>query len=90
MEPGTYFDPERPDLFGNSEHAAHAASQIIEGGKNTVACRLDLMATKASEIASDRRVMFVEEIAPAGADRLDGAGARAQLRSAHHEGSSLK
>ena len=77
MEPSTDFDPKRPDLLGNGAGAADAARRSVEGGKNAVAGRLDLMAAKACEIAPDRGVMTVEEITPAAVAERGGLLGRA-------------
>jgi hypothetical protein len=44
---------------------AQRTPRAVEGGKNAVASCFDLMAAKAHEVAPDRGVMIVEEIAPA-------------------------
>ena len=49
----------------NRAGATNTARRAIESRKNAVPRCLDLMAAKASEIATDRGVMFVEEIMPA-------------------------
>ena len=40
MQPGTDFDPKRPDFIGNGAGAADAAGWTVKGGKNAVAGRL--------------------------------------------------
>jgi hypothetical protein len=52
MEPGTDLNAKRPDFIGNGAGAAHAARPTVEGGKNAVADRLDLMTAKACASSS--------------------------------------
>ena len=65
MQPCANIDPEWAYFLRNGASAADAACRTIESRKNAIPRRLDLMAAKASEIASDHGVMFVEEIMPA-------------------------
>ena len=65
VETGADFDAERLCILRNSAGTADAPRRTVEGGKNTVAGRLDLMSAKACQVAPDRGVMIVEQIAPA-------------------------
>ena len=65
VQPCTNVDPEWTYFLRNRTGATNTARWAIESRKNAVPCCLDLMAAKASEIATDRGVMFVEEIMPA-------------------------
>jgi hypothetical protein len=65
VEPGTDFNAERPDLLGNGAGATNTARWTIKRGEKSIAGRFDLMAAKACEIATDRGVMIIKEIAPA-------------------------
>jgi hypothetical protein len=65
MQPCANVDPEWAYFLRNRASAADTARRAIESRKNAIPSGLDLSAAKASEIASDRGVMFVEEIAPA-------------------------
>ena len=65
MQPCTNVDPEWAYFLRNRAGATNTARRAIESRKNAVPRCLDLMAAKASEIATDRGVMFVEEIMPA-------------------------
>ena len=62
MQPCTNVDPEWAYFLRNRAGATNTACRAIESRKNAVPRCLDLMAAKASEIATDRGVMFVEEI----------------------------
>ena len=65
MEPGTDFNAEGPNFLGNGIGAANTARWTVKSGEKSVAGRFDLTAAKACEIAPDRGVMIVKEIAPA-------------------------
>ena len=65
MEPSTDLYAERPDFLGNGTGAANAARWTVKGGEKTVARCFHFMASKSREIAPDRGVMIVEQIAPA-------------------------
>src|SRR5712664_3276164 len=65
MKPGADFDAERLDFLGNGTGAANAARRTVKGREKAVAGRFDLMAAKAREIAPDRSVVIVEQVAPA-------------------------
>jgi hypothetical protein len=65
MEAGANFNAEGSDLVGNGARAAHPARRTVEGSKNAIAGRFDLVAAKAREIAPDCGVVIVQEIAPA-------------------------
>ena len=86
MEPGTDFDAERPDFLGNGTGAANAARRTIKGREDAVAGRFDLMAAKACEIAPDRGVMTIEQIAPAVVAERDGFFGRADDVGKQHRG----
>src|SRR4029077_12496454 len=64
MQPRANVDSERFNLLSNRTSAANPTGWTVKGGKKAVAGRLDLMAAKASKIASDCGMMLVEEIAP--------------------------
>jgi hypothetical protein len=82
MQPCANVDPEWAYFLRNGASAADTARRAIESRQNAVPSRLDLMAAKASEIASDRGVMFVEEIAPAAiSTRSTGTGAREPVKN---------
>jgi hypothetical protein len=59
MEPGADFDAKRPDLVGNGAGAAHATRRTVEGGKNAIAGRLDLMTAKACKVPADRGACMI-------------------------------
>ena len=65
MKPGTDLDPETLDFFYNGTGAANATRWAVKSSEKAVAGGFHLMAAKAHEIAPDRRVMMVEQIAPA-------------------------
>jgi hypothetical protein len=64
MQPRANVDSERFNLLSNRTSAANPTGWAVKGGKKAVAGRLDLMAAKASKIASDCGMMLVEEITP--------------------------
>ena len=52
------------DFLGDGTGAANAARRTVKGGEKAVAGRFHLMTAKAYEVAPDRGVMMVEEVAP--------------------------
>ena len=65
VQPRADFDTEGPDFISNGARTTYSAGRTVEGSKKAVAGRFDLMATKVHEIAPDRGVMIVKEVAPA-------------------------
>jgi hypothetical protein len=63
VEPGTDFYAKRLSFVGNRAGAAHPTRRAVEGGKNAVAGRLDLMAAKQREVAPDRYVSVKSTVA---------------------------
>ncbi len=86
METRANINSEWMYFLGNSTGAANAACRTIESRKNAVPSCLDLMAAKAGEIASDRGVMFVEEIVPPAVAKRGGLLCRANDVSKENRG----
>ena len=61
MEPCPDLDPKGPDLVSNGAGAAHTARRAVEGSKDAIAGRFDLMAAKAREVTTDDSVMIIEK-----------------------------
>lgn len=64
MKSGTNLDPQWLNFLGDSAGATHASRRPVEGGQDAIAGGFYLLAAKTCEIALDRRVVTIEEIAP--------------------------
>ena len=86
METRASINSEWMYFLGNSTGAANAACRTIESRENAVPSCLDLMAAKAGEVASDRGVMFIEEIVPPAVAKRGGLLCRADDVSKENRG----
>lgn len=64
VKAGADFDPQRPNRGDQRQRAMDGASRPVEGGKKSIAERLDLGAPEARQLAAEYRMMGVEQLAP--------------------------
>ena len=63
VQPRSHFESDLVELVTDGAGAVDRACGAVEGGEEAVAGRVDLMASEAAELASDRVVVALEQFA---------------------------